>query len=80
MFIVLPMCAGGLLAPVAAIICKKYSARIFCIISSIIGGISYILANYAVMEDSSLKDSFLNSWSWYISLITVSGAFFGGIL
>ena len=27
LFIVLPMCAGGLLSPIAAIICRKYSAK-----------------------------------------------------
>jgi len=80
LFIVLPMCAGGLLSPIAAIICRKYSAKLFCLTASIIGGFCFILANYAAMPESSLNGGFLDCWACYITLITISGALFGGIL
>ena len=65
LFIVLPMCAGGLLSPIAAIICRKYSAKLFCLTASILGGFCFILANYAAMPDSSLNGGFLDCWACY---------------
>ena len=59
------MCAGGLLSPIAAIICRKYSAKLFCLTASIIGGFCFILANYAAMPDSSLNGGFLDCWACY---------------
>lgn len=46
LFIVLPNVAGGLSAPITAILCKKYSVRWITISCSLAGFFAFFYANY----------------------------------
>lgn len=71
MFVVFPMICGGLFAPVAAKLCKKYTTRVVCVCCSLLGSISWFAAVFVGK---------LHNLGLFLTFVAFAGLFHGGVL